>query len=63
MTIDATELTQNGYRDLREAVAQIIAGPSRRGITPPVNAEHRQAAEHVIDAGVINIAAVLPEVQ
>lgn len=57
------DLTYNGFIELRQSVAQIIAGEPRFGALPEVEAEHLRAAEKLIAADVLQIDKILPSVQ
>lgn len=57
------DLTYNGFLELRQAVAQIIAGDPGYGVVSVVESEHLSAAEKLIAADVLRIEKILPGVQ
>lgn len=57
------DLTLNGWLELREAVAKIIVQDPSNNYSRIVGPQDLQAAENLINAGVINVSAVLPSVQ
>lgn len=56
---DASHLTQAGYRQLRNAVANAIVTNQRQGIYTIPEPEHFLLAERLIDAGVIDVSKVM----
>ena len=57
------DLSTAGFLRLRGAVAQIIAGPTRQGVTPEVTGEHLLYAENLIQANVLDVSKIIKDVR
>lgn len=59
MVTRAEDLTQSGYKQLRDKVAGVLAGDGYQGVYSAPEASDYLAAERLIDAGYIDVDKVL----